>query len=160
MGAGVFKFVQQLSGSFRPKADLSKLQTRGGILKLGVRHLVTWLAAIAFGVGGYLWGARSADAQWSAYLNDVMTMQRLYWVDSDLVTLDQLRQRKVDEAIDGVEMVVVSGLTTLDVERANAGQLSKPVFARMKGELISYRTKYPTTSIVPERHERLRQILR
>jgi hypothetical protein len=129
-------------------------------VKAGARYLLHALEVLVVGIAGYLVGMYHTETKWSAYLDDVMTMQRLMWMHADLITLDELRLGKSDRAIEGIEMLITSGLTTLNLQRATTGELSQPVFTKIKGELESYNSKYPATAIDPARNEKLRDVLR
>lgn len=124
------------------------------------KYFLGGIALLILCGGCYVWGRSSADQEWSKHLFDALTLQRLLWVRTDLTNLSLLREGKVEEAIQGMEVVIESGVKTLDVDRAKAAPLSGPDLERTKQALTQYNAKFTATQLDPKRNAQVGNIFR
>lgn len=113
------------------------------------------VAAIGIAVGAYSFGRMIEEKEASAYLLDVSTHLTASCSNEHVVTLADLREGKIAEAIRGLELLVIAKLERIDIKAMPNDRISKKSIDDLRALLATYQAKYPGTAIEPKKTSRL-----
>lgn len=127
--------------------------------KLVIRGLTT-VAVLVLVASAFLYGRSTAARDASAYLYDVSTHLVLSCSNEHVVALTDLREGKMEDAVRGLELLVVAKLEGIDVRRIPDTTLSKKSLQSLRAPLLEYQAKFPTTMLDSKKNPRLDSIVR
>ena len=127
--------------------------------KSAIRGLLA-IVVVVLVASAYAYGQWMAKQEAAAYVYDVTTHLVLSCTNEHVVALTDLREGKTEDAIRGLELLVAAKLEGIDVARIPGTTVAKKSFESLRAPLVAYQTKFPTTTLDPQKNPRLENVIR